>query len=210
MATAAPSAVSNESEIILRDDNVPPLSEELSRLYSQGFLTDITLSTEDGKNFEAHRVLLAARSHYFHSLVPRLKSEAVIFLKGVKGSILDKILKYIYGVPWGSGKSAGDPYDFEDEDQASDRKSAAWKTAKKQKKAEEEGDKSQPEEEDSSSQIVPGEEESSPKKDIILKKSSFSAKSVISVRCKGQVAELHIARFASGFVASAFVTKTPG
>ncbi|CAB4055630.1 unnamed protein product [Lepeophtheirus salmonis] len=83
MATA-PSAVSSESEIILRDDNVTPLSEELTKLYSQGFLTDITLSTEDGKNFEAHRILLAARSHYFHSVVPRLKSEPVIFLKGVK------------------------------------------------------------------------------------------------------------------------------
>jgi hypothetical protein len=72
------------------------LQEDLTRLYSQGFLTDITLSTEDGKNFEAHRILLAARSHYFHSVVPRLKTEAVIFLKGVKGAHLDKILKYIY------------------------------------------------------------------------------------------------------------------
>ena len=72
------------------------LQEDLTKLYSQGFLTDITLSTEDGKNFEAHRILLAARSHYFHSIVPRLKSEPVIFLKGVKGAHLDKILKYIY------------------------------------------------------------------------------------------------------------------
>ena len=72
------------------------LQEDLTRLYSQGFLTDITLSTEDGKNFEAHRILLAARSHYFHSIVPRLKTEPVIFLKGVKGAHLDKILKYIY------------------------------------------------------------------------------------------------------------------
>jgi hypothetical protein len=36
------------------------------------------------------------RSHYFYSVVPRLKSEPVIFLKGVKGAHLDKILKYIY------------------------------------------------------------------------------------------------------------------
>ena len=48
-----------------------PLQDELTRLYSQGFLTDITLSTEDGKNFEAHKILLAARSTYFHSVVPR-------------------------------------------------------------------------------------------------------------------------------------------
>ena len=48
-------------EIVLSDRNVPrqPLQDELTRLYSQGFLTDITLSTEDGKNFEAHRILLA-------------------------------------------------------------------------------------------------------------------------------------------------------
>ncbi len=50
-------------EIVLTDRNLSKhsLQDELSKLYSQGFLTDITLSTEDGKNFEAHRVLLAAR-----------------------------------------------------------------------------------------------------------------------------------------------------
>jgi BTB/POZ domain len=50
-------------EIVLSDKNISraSLQEELTRLYSQGFLTDITLSTEDGKNFEAHRILLAAR-----------------------------------------------------------------------------------------------------------------------------------------------------
>ena len=83
-------------EILLTDENIPPMQEELFRLYSQGFLTDITLSCEDGKNFEAHRVLLAARSQYFYGIVPKLKVEPVIFLKGVKGSYLEKILKYIY------------------------------------------------------------------------------------------------------------------
>ena len=82
-------------EILLTDENIPPMQEELFRLYSQGFLTDITLSCEDGKNFEAHRVLLAARSQYFYGIVPKLKVEPVIFLKGVKGSYLEKILKYI-------------------------------------------------------------------------------------------------------------------
>jgi len=50
-------------EIVLNDQNVPrpPLQDELSRLYCQGSLTDITLTTEDGKNFEAHKVILAAR-----------------------------------------------------------------------------------------------------------------------------------------------------
>ena len=46
--------ISYLQSILLRQD-------ELTRLYSQGFLTDITLSTEDGKNFEAHKILLAAR-----------------------------------------------------------------------------------------------------------------------------------------------------
>ena len=83
-------------EIVLTDENIPPMQDELFRLYSQGFLTDITLSCEDGKNFEAHRVLLAARSQYFYGIVPKLKVEPVIFLKGVKGNHLEKILKYIY------------------------------------------------------------------------------------------------------------------
>lgn len=86
-------------DVVLSERNVPrpPLQDELTRLYSQGFLTDITLSTEDGKNFEAHRILLAARSTYFNSVIPRLKAEPVIFLKGIKGSHLDKVLKFIYG-----------------------------------------------------------------------------------------------------------------
>ena len=71
-------------EVLLTDGNIAPMQEELFRLYSQGFLTDITLSCEDGKNFEAHRVLLAARSAYFYGIVPKLKVEPVIFLKGVK------------------------------------------------------------------------------------------------------------------------------
>ena len=62
-------------EIVLTDENIPPMQDELFRLYSQGFLTDITLSCEDGKNFEAHRVLLAARSQYFYGIVPKLKLE---------------------------------------------------------------------------------------------------------------------------------------
>ena len=60
-------------------------------------MQDITLSTDDGKNFEAHKILLAARSNYFHQIVPRLKADPVVFLKGVKGNYLDKILKFIYG-----------------------------------------------------------------------------------------------------------------
>ena len=83
-------------DVLLTDSNIAPMQEELFRLYSQGFLTDITLSCEDGKNFEAHRVLLAARSAYFYGIVPKLKVEPVIFLKGVKGSHLEKILKFIY------------------------------------------------------------------------------------------------------------------
>jgi len=88
--------VKMSDEILLTDDNIAPMQEELFRLYSQGFLTDITLSCEDGKNFEAHRVLLAARSAYFYAIVPKLKIEPVIFLKGVKGSHLEKILKFVY------------------------------------------------------------------------------------------------------------------
>ena len=62
-----------------------PLQDELTRLYSQGFLTDITLSTEDGKNFEAHKILLAARSTYFHSVVPRYLIYRATTQRGIWG-----------------------------------------------------------------------------------------------------------------------------
>ena len=74
-----------------------PLQEDLSKLYSEGFLTDITLSTEDRKSFEAHKIILAARSFYFHSIVLRLKSDPVVHLRGIYSKHLDYILKFIYG-----------------------------------------------------------------------------------------------------------------
>ena len=83
-------------DVTLKDDNIPPIQEELFRLYSQGYVTDITLTCEDGKIFEAHKVILSARSTYFYNLIPKLKGDPVIFLKGVKGTYLEKILKYVY------------------------------------------------------------------------------------------------------------------
>lgn len=83
-------------DVALGDENIPPIQDELFRLYSQGFVTDITLTCEDGKIFEAHKVILSARSNYFYNLIPKLKGDPVIFLKGVKGTYLEKILKYVY------------------------------------------------------------------------------------------------------------------
>ena len=83
-------------EVLLKDDNIPPIQEEMYKLYTQGYMTDITLSCEDGKIFEAHKVILAARSNYFYNLIPKLKGDPVIFLKGIKGAYLEKVLKYVY------------------------------------------------------------------------------------------------------------------
>ena len=83
-------------EVTLKDDNIPPIQEEMYKLYTQGYMTDITLSCEDGKLFEAHKVILAARSSYFYGLIPKLKGDPVIFLKGIKGAYLEKVLKYVY------------------------------------------------------------------------------------------------------------------
>lgn len=83
-------------DVILKDDNIPPMQEEMYKLYTQGYMTDITLSCEDGKIFEAHKVILASRSSYFYNLIPRLKGDPVIFLKGIKGAYLEKVLKYVY------------------------------------------------------------------------------------------------------------------
>ena len=83
-------------EVTLKDDNIPPIHQEMYKLYTQGYMTDITLSCEDGKIFEAHKVILAARSSYFYNLIPKLKGDPVIFLKGIKGAYLEKVLKYVY------------------------------------------------------------------------------------------------------------------
>ena len=58
---------------------------------------DVTLACEDGHQIEAHRVVLAASSPFFQSLLKRNKhSHSIIFMRGMKSEDLDAIVNFLY------------------------------------------------------------------------------------------------------------------
>ena len=68
---------------ILRDDND---------------FADVTLACEDGKQFEAHKVILASSSLFFQNLLRRNKHHAhpLIFMRGMKSDDLVAIIDFLY------------------------------------------------------------------------------------------------------------------
>ena len=60
-------------------------------------LTDVTLACEDGKQVEAHKVILAASSPFFMNLLKKNKhSHPLIYMKGLKSNDLMAIVDFLY------------------------------------------------------------------------------------------------------------------
>ena len=59
--------------------------------------TDVTLACEDGNQVEAHKVVLAATSPFFHNLLKRNKHEhPLIYMRGLKFDDLLAIVDFLY------------------------------------------------------------------------------------------------------------------
>ena len=59
--------------------------------------TDVALACEDGEQVEAHRVILAASSPFFQSLLKRNRHpHPLIFMRGVKSDDLRAIIEFLY------------------------------------------------------------------------------------------------------------------
>ena len=66
-------------------------------LKSDGDLTDVTLACEDGKQIEAHKVVLAATSPFFLDLLKKNKHQhPLIYMKGVKSENLVAMVEFFY------------------------------------------------------------------------------------------------------------------
>lgn len=79
-------------------DQISLLSEHIGALYLSDEYSDVTLIIE-GQRFEAHKVILAARSHYFRGLLfSGLKESTQREVELKDGSLVafKKLLKYIY------------------------------------------------------------------------------------------------------------------
>ena len=77
----------------------PGFEENLLQFRKDTTYTDVCLRTEDGREFPCHRVILAAKSEYFHLLFSggfRETKESTIPIKGVSSAIMAIILKFIY------------------------------------------------------------------------------------------------------------------
>merc|ERR1711994_888788 len=60
-------------------------------------LSDVTLVCEDGKQVEAHKVILASSSPFFKNLLNRNKhSHPLIYMRGVGSDTLEAIMDFLY------------------------------------------------------------------------------------------------------------------
>ena len=59
--------------------------------------SDVTLACEDGKQFEAHKVILATSSPFFQNILRRNKhSHPLIYMRGMKSEELVAVMDFLY------------------------------------------------------------------------------------------------------------------
>ena len=75
-------------------DNIKTAFESLRK--DKNF-TDITLACEDGKQFEAHKIVMASSSPFFQNLLKNNQHpHPLVYMRGVKSEDLQAILDFLY------------------------------------------------------------------------------------------------------------------
>ena len=74
------------------------LSSSFGSLREDDAFTDVTLACEDGKQMEAHKVILAASSPFFQNLLRKNKHAhpMMVYMRGVKSDNLVAMLDFLY------------------------------------------------------------------------------------------------------------------
>ena len=73
------------------------LRELLHDMMSSNELTDVTLVSEDKKQFKVHKVVLSASSPVFKSIISdNILSSPIIYLKGIQSMEIESILQFLY------------------------------------------------------------------------------------------------------------------
>ena len=81
------------------NSTVKKFSKKLNSLRQEGSLCDVTLAVDGGKEFKAHRCVLAASSPYFCNLFTsdmREKTQMEISIEVLSGSVMEDLLSYLY------------------------------------------------------------------------------------------------------------------
>ena len=75
-------------------DNV---TSAFGNLRDDNNFADVTLACEDGKQVEAHKVILASSSPFFQNILRRNKHiHPLIYMRGVKSDDLQAIVDFLY------------------------------------------------------------------------------------------------------------------
>merc|ERR1712062_528320 len=72
------------------------LLEELQDRYRNQSLTDVTLVSDEEGEFQAHKIILTSFSPIFCSLLPDNSDNQYVYLQGVKASVLENLLVFMY------------------------------------------------------------------------------------------------------------------
>ena len=69
----------------------------MSTCWEEKDFTDVTLACEDGKQVEAHKVILATSSPFFKNLLGTIKHpHPLVYMRGVKSEDLVALLDFLY------------------------------------------------------------------------------------------------------------------
>ena len=75
-------------------DNV---GSAFGRFKEENDFADVTLACEDGNQFEAHKVILAASSPFFENLLKRKKHpHPLVYMRGVSSVDLEAVINFLY------------------------------------------------------------------------------------------------------------------
>ena len=67
------------------------------KLKGDNEFSDVTLSCEDGQQFEAHKVILVSSSPFFHNLLRKNNhTHPLIYMRGIKSEDMSAILDFLY------------------------------------------------------------------------------------------------------------------
>jgi hypothetical protein len=73
------------------------IRESFRNLREEQRLFDVTLATDDGHHFKAHKIILSAGSNFFSDIFMKTDhNNMLIYLKGTSSAELEHVLEFLY------------------------------------------------------------------------------------------------------------------